>query len=1769
MPEQTFSVGKALGGPVGKIVGPGGPKSDEINARVSAGEYIVNTAAAQKVGYPFLDDLNQGKVKFAAGGVVGNTVVQNPVTGPIQLKVTAENPELMRNIRMQTTKLDEVVQASRDKINIKEGVSEVSKDTTVQETNKKLEKVANDIVQLNSAVDSIGIDADIASVVSVLTTGLDKMASYLGHIDTEIVNQTVILQQQADKTKDMDKMKPDSLTPNYNKPLPTEDSIGIDADIGSAAKGATDALDQLASALGTASSEVGTFTDKVGSGKADKVGSIKADISATNFKPLSQKAREAVGSVWDEKAVGGRVFGAGGPREDKVPAFLSPGEYVIRAASAQRLGFGTLEHMNQKGEVPGLSEGGTQLHPNLKAVKQMRAIGMSDEDILRELGGLSKPFIEPQSVVLGGIAARGPLELLKRGTALTMNQLAKEQLIKRLPMELFSSTKAGIGKIFGSSGRPTVSPIHRSDGGGVKTFTIGDQKGRSYPALTPEEQALINKQKDQEKTAPTLSENILKKYVKEKTAIGGTLQDRKDKMEEYRKAIGYADGGSAEKRFKVIGMHTGLSMPIEDDEEKDVKKPGFLDRMAEKFAIKKKQLGPEDLGSGMLSQTAEKLKEQNEYYEKLKKGLGFADGGSIEKYFKIDPKTGKAFNSLDLFMDSQRNPKSSLQTPLSEIMSETAGLQKSSRSEIMNNMDKAAQLKLMNLLGGYAAGGRVYYNKEGQEVTEKEYKKLAEEHNKYIAKAKTTPKDKPKEPRYFSDANLVAGETWADPKKMEMSKTKFEAMRDEQKKVSRGLLGARPKTEEASLPNKRDLLAKFIDKPAIGKIPVSGEDKHLTPNLIKQMEKNTIGPGYGIPEYKTPPTTPAKGVTIPGGVGGKPVGPEFFDNATKIKELKAKYGDAGVGFFGTVGSIVKKLGNVLDSPLKNLDKTISGTGFGKMMKGFIKPEIYYPGDDENVVPTTTSTTLANTTLAKAKTNVPIKDLDNIAKGIMATGPKKKFELPKEDWAIKTASDVIDRMKKNYTTEEYDKYISSFYSDNILKQMFTDYIKQFGEDGYKQAMLDLNLQSPDPHIFGGTKFGEKGPIRKRYNPFQAKLAMKESKDKAKDLKAQWESGKTPEAVFERRHRVGDIRTGLTGDTMSLQEIRETDAAIMAGHATGFAGKKGKELTQYQSIYNPLQGKITKDMLASVGPKKSGAAMADPVFAKMMQDKAVERKKLENSIISTVPGSEKHKEMQKALSLLNEMSNLKKEGKTQKEFDKEYNKKYNEYNKLIESSVLESEAITPDSPLFNQLQSREKFYVQMHLRAKRVLGTYEESLKEHYDQTGLDYKGKDKKRYEDELKQRKNNIHRQLLYTSTILTQIKSGKSPLDLQEFAKYQNPEGKVRAFKDQWKNLQPESMVKVSRELDRGLIQPYQQEKFESGLGKTLKGTGFTADDVYAPGFPPQYLEQLKKMGGFGRQVLKLRNFIWMMRKSLQPEEMGLTKKDLLLKRLREFYAQKGYKNITDAPVDMPFSEGGQVNSMRVMHAGGVVSKSGPVFAQKGEVFFPKSMAEGGPVADGVSKLMEKDLPNLKDLALKIDTGELKALLGRELKVENIELKVEDKVLEVEDKTFTIEDKVFLVEDKVFTLEDTVLKVEDVILRVDDTPIKLDVGDLAADVATAVQNAVANVTIKAELAGGAVGADEFASISEAVNNVNDKVIALNKDMEGKIEMLGTTNEQNILNRVEGMIKSSINDTILEVRTTDNVVDNLRSEVQREKDLNTYRMSEIDRKIGEIYNIIT
>jgi hypothetical protein len=48
-------------------------------------------------------------------------------------------------------------------------------------------------------------------------------------------------------------------------------------------------------------------------------------------------------------AAGGEIDGPGGPEDDKIPAWLSDGEYVLNADAVRHFGLDRLEKMNQVG----------------------------------------------------------------------------------------------------------------------------------------------------------------------------------------------------------------------------------------------------------------------------------------------------------------------------------------------------------------------------------------------------------------------------------------------------------------------------------------------------------------------------------------------------------------------------------------------------------------------------------------------------------------------------------------------------------------------------------------------------------------------------------------------------------------------------------------------------------------------------------------------------------------------------------------------------------------------------------------------------------------------------------------------------------------------------------------------------------------------------------------------------------------------------------------------------------------------------------------------------------------------------------------------------------------------------------------------------------------------------------------------------------------------------------------------------------------------------
>jgi tape measure domain-containing protein len=124
---------------------------------------------------------------------------------------------------------------------------------------------------------------------------------------------------------------------------------------------------------------------RVGKTGGDGISKEQRDAALTAIlAELAPEDRAAVGGMldidnWSDSdnpfknlagyASGGRITG-GVAGVDSVPVMTMPDEFVIRSASARRIGFDALEQMNRTGTLPGAGSGGSDLSPLVGAIGQ-------------------------------------------------------------------------------------------------------------------------------------------------------------------------------------------------------------------------------------------------------------------------------------------------------------------------------------------------------------------------------------------------------------------------------------------------------------------------------------------------------------------------------------------------------------------------------------------------------------------------------------------------------------------------------------------------------------------------------------------------------------------------------------------------------------------------------------------------------------------------------------------------------------------------------------------------------------------------------------------------------------------------------------------------------------------------------------------------------------------------------------------------------------------------------------------------------------------------------------------------------------------------------------------------------------------------------------------------------------------------------------------------------------------------------------------------------
>lgn len=154
-----------------------------------------------------------------------------------------------------------------------------------------------------------------------------------------------------------------------------------------------------------------TVTAKANASGQGAVDGLRSSISRLSDKTVTVTVRRkgqptmtsATGGLITHGGVlyrsdGGPVWGAGSATSDSIPAMLSNGEYVIKAASAMRLGIDRLQHMNRTGSLPGFASGGI--------VGASTGYGIDQALILRLIASLSTPLTAITAAARGLAAAR-------------------------------------------------------------------------------------------------------------------------------------------------------------------------------------------------------------------------------------------------------------------------------------------------------------------------------------------------------------------------------------------------------------------------------------------------------------------------------------------------------------------------------------------------------------------------------------------------------------------------------------------------------------------------------------------------------------------------------------------------------------------------------------------------------------------------------------------------------------------------------------------------------------------------------------------------------------------------------------------------------------------------------------------------------------------------------------------------------------------------------------------------------------------------------------------------------------------------------------------------------------------------------------------------------------------------------------------------------------------------------------------------------------------
>ncbi len=344
-----------------------------------------------------------------------------------------------------------------------------------------------------------------------------------------------------------------------------------------------------------------------------------------------------------------------------------------------------------------------------------------------------------------------------------------------------------------------------------------------------------------------------------------------------------------------------------------------------------------------------------------------------------------------------------------------------------------------------------------------------------------------------------------------------------------------------------------------------------------------------------------------------------------------------------------------------------------------------------------------------------------------------------------------------------------------------------------------------------------------------------------------------------------------------------------------------------------------------------------------------------------------------------------------------------------------------------------------------------------------------------------------------------------------------------------PRLFMEFFNKAESGELSESEAEKYRKKLKKFVVGGGKYEKTAHVGTVPSKKIDQpgFAPTGPASRVTPGPMDFITSLfseKKSAADELEAQTKSGMaaLLPKLDDFFASLFNRS---APA---------------MHNGGMVQKTGMVFAEGGEVILPKKLKAGG-AAFGANTM------SLSETSIKLDASDLLS------KLSDIELKVEEATVSVD--------------------------VGDVKVPVD-TPteavkVEVDATTAALAIETAAKSAANDIAIavgKIDLSGAgtnAVGGEKFDQLAQTVKGLEDRIIVVKSEVDGKMRMLGEGNNEttDIDRRVVSIVDTKISGMKQDIDDIRDMSANTSSK-QRQKDVYyETKISELDYRLNNAMNV--